>query len=139
MKWPRFLGEIDHLEGIELMSAPSAMVFDNPPVVFTGGNAALDGNALYRVGDFSDPDGDTWTALVDYGDGSGLKPLPLMLDKSFALDHAYLRAGSYDVKVYVSDSRGGQGVGVFRVSVPPPNNAPPAPQPQPPVGSPTQP
>src|SRR5207249_932554 len=32
------------------------------------------GDTLNRTGSFTDPDPDTWTATVDYGDGSGAQP-----------------------------------------------------------------
>ena len=41
---------------------------------------------------FSDPGPDTWTATVDYGDGSGTQSLPLNPDKTFSLSHLYTAA-----------------------------------------------
>ena len=76
------------------------------PVVTVGSNAVLDeGNALIRSGSFTDPDNDqTWSASVDYGDGSGLQPLTLNLDKTFTLDHRYGDDRIYTVTVTVSDA-----------------------------------
>ncbi|MDR1264182.1 MAG: hypothetical protein LBK42_01090 [Propionibacteriaceae bacterium] len=60
---------------------------------------------LLGDGFFTDPGADSWTATVDYGDGSG--PQALALDgKTFLLDHVYAKAGSYFVTVSVSDQAG---------------------------------
>ena len=96
------------------------------PVVDAGESVTLgaDGH-LSRTGSFVDPGADTFTATVDYGEGSG--SVPLALDgKSFVLDHTY-PAGSYTVTVWVYDTHGGAGQHVFGVTVPempPPNAAP---------------
>ena len=49
-------------------------------------------------GSFTDPGADTWTATVDYGDGSGVQALTLT-DKTFNLSHTYADNGSYTVTV----------------------------------------
>ena len=47
-------------------------VVDLAPVVNLGGDASLTlPSPLAKIGGFVDPDADTWTATVDYGDGSG--------------------------------------------------------------------
>ena len=56
-----------------------------------------------RAGSFTDPDADSWSATVDYGDGAGAVPLSLAADKSFQLSHSYLDNGSYTVTVSVDD------------------------------------
>ena len=43
-----------------------------PPATIT------EGSLFTGTGYFVDPDPDTWTATVDYGDGSGLQALPLI-------------------------------------------------------------
>ncbi len=75
------------------------------PVVTVGPNATLDeGRTFTRNGSFTDPDnGQTWSASVYYGDGSGLQPLTLNLDQTFTLDHRYGDDGIYTVTVSVSD------------------------------------
>jgi hypothetical protein len=111
----------------------TVMVFDVAPNVQAGVNATIDqGTAFVRTGSFSDPNPDTWSASVDYGDGSGAQPLALNPDKTFALNHTYTTAGNYTVAVTINDSQGGQGRGFFAVQV----NATSTPtQSQPPAGT----
>ena len=53
-------------------------------------------------GSFVDPGADTWTATVDYGDGSG--PQPLELDgNTFTLSHVYATAGWYGIWITIQD------------------------------------
>jgi hypothetical protein len=89
------------------------------PVVIAGADASLaEGATFGRAGSFTDPGtADTWTATVDYGDGSGVQPLALNPDKTFALGHAYLSAGDHPVTVSVIDKDGGEGTGSFIVHV----------------------
>jgi hypothetical protein len=89
-----------------------------PPVVDAGGDAHLHrGEVLNRQGSFSDPGADTWTATVDFGDGSGPQPLQLGPDHRFHLHHKYHDAGSYVVTVTVRDDDGGVGIDQFVVTV----------------------
>src|SRR5262249_45753331 len=78
------------------------------PVVNAGANATItQGTAVSRAGSFTDPGSGPWVATVDYGDGSGVRPLGLNPDKTFALNHVYTTAGSRTVTVRVRDSYGG--------------------------------
>src|SRR5258706_6299817 len=88
------------------------------PVVTLGPDAALDeGVKLLRFASFSDQDASTsWSATVDYGDGSGAAALSLAADKTFTLDHLF-RPGSWVVRVVVTDDAGAAGSGSFRVVV----------------------
>jgi hypothetical protein len=96
----------------------SVMVFDVPPSVNAGINATIaPGTEFVRSGSFTDANPDTWTATVDYGDGSGVQPLALGPDKTFQLDHTYTATGNHVVAVTVIDSQGGQGHGYFAVQV----------------------
>jgi len=102
-----------------------------PPTVNVGGDSAIDEGATFsRAGSFTDSDPvDSWSATVDYGDGSGLSALTLNPNKSFDLSHAYANAGVYPVEVIVEDSGAATGTGTFSVTVgdpldPNPNPAP---------------
>ncbi|MBM4429340.1 MAG: PKD domain-containing protein, partial [Chloroflexi bacterium] len=87
------------------------------PVVNAGPDVtANEGMAFSSEGSFSDPDPDTWTATVDYGDGSGPQPLGLV-DKSFTLSHVYADDGTYTVLVTVDDGQGGVGTDTATVAV----------------------
>jgi hypothetical protein len=96
----------------------TVMVFDVPPTISAGINATIaPGTEFVRTGSFADPNPDTWTGTVDYGDGLGPEPLALGPDKTFTLDHTYAKPGSYVVGVTIIDSQGGQGHAYFALSV----------------------
>ncbi|MEP6693740.1 MAG: PKD domain-containing protein [Chloroflexota bacterium] len=67
------------------------------------------------AGTFTDPgSSETYSATVNYGDGTGTQVLALgpydaspLVGGSFALHHTYATAGAYTVTVTVSDGRGG--------------------------------
>lgn len=67
-----------------------------------------EGDLFTQNGSFTDPGADTWTATVDYGDGSGIQALALS-GKSFSLSHTYVDNGSYTITVTVTDDDNGQG------------------------------
>jgi hypothetical protein len=80
-------------------------VLDVPPAVtLTGGQTQLnEGDTFSAGGFFTDPGDETWTATVDYGDGTGPQPLSLNADKTFSLNHQYVDAGNHTVIVQVYD------------------------------------
>jgi hypothetical protein len=91
------------------------------PAVSLGGPVVLnEGGSLVRGGTFFDPGADTWTATVDYGDGA--RPLDLLPDHSFRLDHLYPRFGTFQVTVRVTDQDGNTGSATLSVRV---NDVPP--------------
>lgn len=93
------------------------------PLVDAGPDAAIDeGDTFISTSSFTDPGADTWTATVDYGDGSGPQPLALNPDKTFALNHVYVDDGAYTVTVTVTDDDGGGAIDTAIVTV---NNVPP--------------
>jgi PKD repeat protein len=87
----------------------TATIANVAPVVSAIPDAALSGGESYAAsGSFTDPGADSWTATVDYGDGSGVQPLALA-GKTFTLDHAYRVSGTFTVTVSVRDDDGGVG------------------------------
>ena len=76
--------------------------------------AVLAGGATH--GSFNDPDSTSWTATVDYGDGSGVQALPLS-GKSFGLSHLYSNPGLFTVTVVVTDDGALVGSDTLNVTV----------------------
>ena len=77
------------------------------------------GATLSRPGSFSDPGSlDSWTATVDYGDGSDPQPLllPASITASSSSTPTPARA-SYTLTVTVSDDDGGAGSDTVTVTV----------------------
>jgi hypothetical protein len=82
----------------------SPTVLDVAPAVDLGGtDATLTGMTLSRGGSFTDLGSETWTGVVNYGDGSSTQTLALNADKTFSLSHTYAKGGNYTVEVEVSD------------------------------------
>jgi hypothetical protein len=78
------------------------------PLVSLGDDATIEaGDTFASSGGFTDPGADAWTATVDYGDGSGSRPLSLNADKTFDLNHTYADEGEYLVTVTVMDDDSG--------------------------------
>lgn len=73
-----------------------------PAIGAFSGATLLPGESYAAGGAFTDPGADTWTATVDYGDGTGTASLGLS-GMSFALAHPYLTAGTFTVTVQVGD------------------------------------
>jgi PKD repeat protein len=87
------------------------------PAVTTGNNATTsEGTGFSRTGSFTDPSSTSWTATVDYGDGSGTHPLALR-GQGFTLGHTYADDGIYQVTVQVTDNQGATGTGNVTVAV----------------------
>jgi uncharacterized delta-60 repeat protein len=88
------------------------------PTVSAGSDVSLPrGGTLSRTGSFTDPGADTWTANVNYGDGTGTQPLALTAAGTFTLNHPYANPGTYNVTVTVADDDGGIGSSGFHVTV----------------------
>ncbi|HSP80475.1 MAG TPA: DNA/RNA non-specific endonuclease [Myxococcaceae bacterium] len=85
------------------------LVSNVAPLVGTlSGATLLPGEFYIASGTFVDPGQDTWSATVDYGDGSGVRSLALA-GQGFTLGHLYGAAGTYTVRVSVTDDEGGTG------------------------------
>jgi parallel beta-helix repeat protein len=97
----------------------SAPVSITPPTVIVPGPGVVlltTGHAMVRNGLFSASGPDTFTAVVDYGDGSGPMLLALAANHSFTLAHVYASEGNFQVKVHVIDSEGVEGSTSFLVA-----------------------
>jgi PKD repeat protein len=88
-----------------------------PTVAVPATGSATEGSAFAAAGSFGDPGADSWSATVDYGDGTGVQPLPLNPDKTFALSHTYADNGGYAVTVTVQDDEGTSDTESFNVAV----------------------
>lgn len=96
------------------------------PVVNVTDMTLNEGMAFSENGTFNDPDSTSWTATVDYGDGTGTSPLSLTTTASsggsFALNHTYAAPGTYTVTITVTDNQGQAGAGTSTVVI---KNLPP--------------
>ena len=95
------------------------------PNVFAGPDVSIRaGDSFQRLGSFTDPGDDVWTASVDYGDGSGPQELPLTAEKTFELTHAFPHSGDFAVTVTVADEDGDVSQDELLVHVRPVNEPP---------------
>ncbi|MBE3012136.1 hypothetical protein IL992_23480 [Microbispora sp. NEAU-D428] len=87
------------------------------PVVTAGPDAEVSiGEQFGRWASFADDDSTSWTATVDYGDGTGPQPQPLE-GWQIPLAHKWAAAGTYMVTVKVKDDGGKEGTASFTVTV----------------------
>jgi DNA/RNA endonuclease G (NUC1) len=76
------------------------------PVIGAVPDGSLNAGATYLVaGAFTDPGADTWTATVNWGDGSAPEIVPLS-GRSFSLTHIYTAGGTYTVNIDIADDDG---------------------------------
>jgi Ca2+-binding RTX toxin-like protein len=88
------------------------------PTVSAGGNETIAVGPFTRSGSFTDiGNGQTWTATVDFGDGSGAQALTLNPDGTFTLSHTYAQAGEFRVVVQITDNEGNIGLAEFVLNV----------------------
>lgn len=76
----------------------------------------LPGDTYTSSDSFSESGASSWTATVDYGDGSGVQPLTLT-GMTFSLKHQYNISGIHTVTVSVTDDRGVTGTGTAAITV----------------------
>ena len=67
-----------------------------PVIAPIAGDTLIVGETYARSGSFTDPGADTWTATVNYGDGTGTRALGLA-GSGFSLSHPYASAGTFTV------------------------------------------
>ena len=90
---------------------------NSAPSVHAGANATInEGDTFVGSGSFTDSDSSSWSANVNYGDGSGVQNLPLS-SQSFNLQHTYTVPGVYTVTVTVTDDSGDRGVDSIELTV----------------------
>ncbi len=95
----------------------TATINNVAPVVSAGADDTINEGATFSGGgSFTDPGADTWSATVDYGDGSGVNSLALVA-KTFSLSHLYADNGAYTVTVCVTDDDGGSNCDSLLVTV----------------------
>lgn len=78
---------------------------NSAPTVLAGNDATINEGATFsQAGSFTDPDANTWTGTVNYGDGTGNQPLAVVqATKSYSLSHLYTQDGNYIVTVSIND------------------------------------
>jgi hypothetical protein len=109
---------VDDGQGETDEATASLTVANTPPTVSAGADATINvGDTLAAAGSFADLGADTWTATVDYGDGTGPQPLSLNADKTFALEHVYDQSGTFTVTDIVTDDESGEGSDTLLVEV----------------------
>jgi uncharacterized delta-60 repeat protein len=99
---------------------PASVTAQNAsPIVIAPTAATLnEGGTFIGSGSFIEPNaGQTFTATVDYGDGSGPQPLTLAANDTFMLNHVYSDEGTYPVTVSVTGSTDGTGTASFTSTV----------------------
>ena len=88
------------------------------PVVDAGIDATVNEGSLFTgAGSLTDVDSQSWTASVNYGDGSGSQPLVINADHTFQLSHAFADNGVFPVTVTVTDDAQSLGVDTVQVTV----------------------
>jgi hypothetical protein len=89
-----------------------------PPNIYPGAAVGLpDGTPLTNTITLADPGTDSFTAYVNYGDGSPLATIPAGTNKWFTLDHTYASNGTYTVTMLVRDDDGGERMSTLTVLV----------------------
>ena len=90
-------------DGLVDTVSTSTSVANVAPVLFRfDGATLLPGETYNASGSFTDPGADTWSATVNYGDGSGPNALALE-GKTFSLSHTYVSPGTFTVTASVFD------------------------------------
>ena len=94
------------------------ITFASPPNVDLGEDITLEpGDAINRQGTITDADSNTFTATVDFGDGTGAQPLAINNDNTFDLNVTYPNAGTFRILVTVTDDTGLVGSDTLTVTV----------------------
>ncbi|HEY1381768.1 MAG TPA: choice-of-anchor Q domain-containing protein [Gemmataceae bacterium] len=88
--------------------ATSETVTNVPPQLPPSGGLAVgnQGSPLNQAVAFTDPGSDSWTATVNYGDGT-TQVIAVGPGRSFVLNHVYKAEGTFTVSVKLTDDDGG--------------------------------
>jgi hypothetical protein len=110
---------VDERNGAGSLVNDTVTVANVAPTVTLGGDpSGVRGQTLNFAGTFADPgSADTWIGAVDFGDGTGVQPLALKPDNTFALSHVFAATGTFTVTVRVTDDDGGAGAATKAVVV----------------------
>lgn len=109
--------------GDRIVTVVLPFISNQPPQINPIADPTINEGGTYSTnGSFNDPSSTSWTATVDYGDGSGVQPLTLS-GTTFSLSHLYKDNGMYTVIVRVTNNQGAIGTGTATVTV---NNANPS-------------
>ena len=94
-------------------------IIGDPPVVNLGLDTEINkDDYICIIGSFVDVDSTTWTALVNYGDGTGDHILSIdPVEHRFVLSHAYTTSGAYEIEVILTDDKGKTGSDTVLVTV----------------------
>ena len=95
---------------------PTPITINTAPIINTIADADIMAGEIFTTnGSFLDPDSTSWTATVDYGDGSGVQLLALN-GMSFDLNHKYATTGKYMITVVIRDNHLGTGIATATVT-----------------------
>jgi hypothetical protein len=79
------------------------------PALSLGADVTVEtGQTFQRAIQFTDPGQDSWTATINYGDGTAPQVVALT-GRTVSLEHTYTQTGAFTVSVQVSDDNGGTG------------------------------
>jgi hypothetical protein len=124
VEWP---GQTATLFYIKLANQVTSIIFNQavspipnaPPSVTIPTPISMNNSGIYSAtGFFTDTDSTSWTATVDYGDGSGVQNLPLSPNNTFNLSNQYTAVGTYTITVNVTDNQGATGMAAATLVVP---------------------
>jgi hypothetical protein len=90
------------------------------PHIDTIPNTTIDEGTTYStIGSFTDtdPDATSWTATVDYGDGTGAQQILVNSNQTFSLNHFYADNGSFTITVSITNNQGEIGIQTTSVTV----------------------
>ena len=104
-------------EAVSTAGVPGTLPPSKPKLTLGSATRLRVGRWLSRSCRFSDLGGHGWTATVNYGDGTGTKPVSLARGGRFQLAHRYLRKGTFRVTVKIRNAEGGTGSSTLKVVV----------------------